>query len=137
MCVNTRHQSLGCSFFITCRAIYLSSKEKTFNLLQFEGWLKLSRVKIIILYCICRPVYLCILQSLYIMKSLHLNIEWKRRRKSLEIIFICSPSLRLKKKLMFILSSKSPELIFNTRTVSRSYTCDQSGKQWRISETAP
>ena len=108
MRIDSCHQPLGCRFLISGRAVHLTCHEKSIDLFHLQRRLQLCRVKEIIFDSISRPVYLHLFQSFDRMKGIQLNLQRKRRRKTLEIIFIGIPTLWLQKKLMGILVGKSP-----------------------------
>ena len=83
MSIDSSNYSLGSCLFITSGSINLTGKEKVFDRFQFKIWLKLSRIKIIIFYCVSRLIDLDIFQSLYCMKSIELYLKRKRGRETL------------------------------------------------------
>ena len=136
MGIHSGNQSLSRRFFISCGSVDLTGKIKILYILQFKSWLELGRIEIVILDSISRTEYLGIFKTFDMMKGFHLNIERKRRRESLKIIFVRSPTLRFKEKLMFCLVCKGPQFIFNARTVTRSDTRNHSREKRRVSESA-
>ena len=100
MRIDSRHQTLCSSLFITRRTIDLTGKEKPLNDTGFQRIMKILRVKVIILHRICRLKDNALLETRNSMQGVQLHIKRQRGRETLEIVFIIVPAFRLQEQLV-------------------------------------
>ena len=136
MSIDPGHDTLSSRFLISGRTIDLSRQKEVFNLLQFKVGFQLCRIKIVIFYSISRAEYLDIFQTLDLMQRLQLNIERKRRGKTLQIILVGVSPFRFEEKLMMIVIGKYTKFVFDARTITRTPAADQPIEKRGILEPA-
>ena len=136
MCVYSGHDALSGSFLISRRTIDLSRKEKILNDFRLQGQFKLCRIKIVVLDSIRRLEDFGFLKSRDRMKGFQLGIKGQGRGKTLQIILVRSPTLRLEEKLVRILVGKYPELVLDTGTITRPAAVYHSCEKGRLVKTA-
>ena len=133
--IDARHQTLGSGFLITRRTVDLSCQEQVLNTFRFQGRLQENRIKVIILNCIRRLIDHYVLKTRNGAQRFDLDIQRKRRRKTLQVILEGILAFRLQEKLVRVLISKSPELILDARTIPRTPSMDQSVEKGRVFES--
>ena len=132
MRVYTGHKSLCSSLFVAGSAVYLACKIKVLHTLGFKGCIKLRRVEEVIFNRICRLENLSILQTSDLVKGFYLDIERKRRRKTLEVVFSSIGTFRFQEQLVCVVLREHPKFVLNAGAIPRAYAMDQAGKKRRI-----
>ena len=135
MGIDTSHQALRRRLFVTGCSVDLARKIQPGDDPRFERRLKLRRIKEVIFNGISRPEDPHGFQTLNGSQRFDLNFQGKRRRKTLQIIFIGIPPFRFKKEQMGILVGESPELVFNRRAITRTNAVNLPRKERRPVET--
>ena len=137
MSVDSGDNSLSTSFFVAGSTVNLTRKVQVFNIFQLKSGLQLRRIEIIIFNSVGRFEYFGILQPFYGVQSIQLDIQRKRRRETLEIIFIGVTPLWFEEKLMRVFVRENPKLVFDAWAVPRTTAGDHSGEHRRILEARP
>ena len=124
--VDARHQSLRCRFLVTRRAVRLSRREESANLLEHETRQKLQRIDAVILDRVAGAHDARLLQARNRMQESLLHIDGKARRHALHIDFLCMPSFRLQEELVAILVGEAKDLRLDGRTIARTDPFDDT-----------
>ena len=90
-------EPLSAGLFIPSGSVDLSGEEKIPDSFRLERMVELRRVEEIVFNSITWSVYLHIAKCRNGLQSAKLDIEWERRRKSIQIIFLCVLSFRFQK----------------------------------------
>ena len=124
--VDTRHQALRRRFLVARRAVRLSRREESANLLEHEARQKLQRIDAVILDRVARAHDARLLQARNRMQESLLHIDGKARRHALHIDFLCMPSFRLQEELVAILVGEAKDLRLDGRTIARTDPFDDT-----------
>ena len=136
VCIDSGHQTLCRRLFVPGRAIDLSGEVETCHPLGFERMVQLCGRKIVVFYGISRSVDVQIFESVDLMQRFPLHLPRQRRRKSVEVVFVCRAAFGLEEQLVLFLVGERAEFVFDRGTVARPYTPDRAVEQGRFSESA-
>ena len=129
--VNPCHQSLGSRLFVSRASIKLPSGKQTFDLLKFQGRVKLVRINAVILYGVGVSHDPGVFQSGHRPVHFVLDIFRQGTGHASDVHFIGIQAFRFNKHLMPVLICKFYHLILYGRTVSGSCSFYHTRKKRR------
>ena len=125
-CIYSRQNTLTRRFFVTRGSVKVTRMKESPYLLRLKGRIKLRWRYHIVLYGVCGFKYFNPFKTRNGSVHLYLDIFRKGCGQTVGIYLYYICAFRFKENEMFVLIGKSYYLVFNGRTVSRSYTFYQS-----------
>ena len=136
MCIDSGNESLPCRFFVACCAIDLPGEEQASKQFCFESMAQLRRVEKVVFDGIAGAVNLAVGERGNLAQRLNLDIQRKRRREPVQVVFASRFALRLEEELMRILIGKGYDFSLDTRAITRSDTLDCAVVKRRIRQAS-
>ena len=120
------NKSLSCSFFVAGRSVYLTGVEQSCNALCFQRRIELCRFNVVVFYSVPRAALHCIFKSAHSPHKCILHAFRQGGGKAVQVHFVSFKSFWFNKNLMAFAFCKAHHLIFDGRTVARTYSADFS-----------